>query len=344
MIYNITCNTDDNYAQHCCAMLCSLFENNKDYTFSIHILSHSLSAKNSKQIESLCSRYNQKLQIYDVDESRLEGVKFREKRPLTKAAYYRILLPEILGENITKILYLDCDIIILNKIVDIYDIDISNYALAACVDSSPYSSNHRNQLGLSLTDLAFCSGVMLLNLEYWRSHNALVKLLEFSKRERVPVYLHDQDSLNFVFKNQWFVLPPKWNRGVMSFFQIHPGEKFFDYLEYDQTPQLIHYASNIAKPWYDVYFPERKYYLKYLYLSGFEGVKFDKRSFKQKIMVYESSLIYFLNKYIRPFVPNFIEIILKDTLDIIIMIGLLMVSPLKLNNKILKKRISKKNL
>ena len=105
--------------------------------------------------------------------------------------------------------------------------DISNYALAACVDSSPYRSNHRNQLGLSLTVLAFCSGVMLLNLEYWRSHNALVKLLKFSKRERVPVYLHDQDSLNFVFKNQWFVLPPKWNRGVMSFFQIHPGEKFF---------------------------------------------------------------------------------------------------------------------
>lgn len=344
MIYNVTCNTDDNYAQHCCAMLCSLFENNKEYSFYIHILSHSLSVKNTKQIEDLCNRYNQNVKIYDVNESKLEGVKFRENRPLTKAAYYRILLPEILGDNIEKILYLDCDIIILDKVVDIFDIEIENYALAACIDTSPYNSNHRNQLSLSLTDLAFCSGVMLINLEYWRTNNAQEKLLEFSKRDRKPVYLHDQDSLNFVFKNQWFILPPKWNRGVMSFFQIHPREKPYDFEEYDQAPKLIHYASNVAKPWYDVSFPERKYYLKYLYLSGFESVKFDKRSFKQKIVVYEASLIYFLNKYIRPFVPNIIEIVLKDIFDLIIMLGLLVISPSKLKNRILKKRIRKNNL
>ena len=177
MIYNVTCNTDDNYAQHCCAMLCSLFENNKEFSFCIHILSHSLSVKNTKQIEDLCHRYNQNIKIYDVDESKLEGVKFRENRPLTKAAYYRILLPEILDVSIDIILYLDSDIIILDKVVDIYDIIIEKYALAACVDASPYNSHHRNQLGLSMTDLAFCSGIMLINLKYWREHDSTKKLL-----------------------------------------------------------------------------------------------------------------------------------------------------------------------
>ena len=41
--YHITCSTDDNYVQHCMAMLCSLFENNAGYVFHVHLLHHALS-------------------------------------------------------------------------------------------------------------------------------------------------------------------------------------------------------------------------------------------------------------------------------------------------------------
>ena len=92
MIYHVTCNTDDNYLQHCCAMLCSLFENNKEMTFHVHLLTHSLAADGKSFLNSLCQRYGYKINVYDVDEMKLEGVKFRKNRPLTKAAYYRILL------------------------------------------------------------------------------------------------------------------------------------------------------------------------------------------------------------------------------------------------------------
>ena len=344
MIYHVTCNTDDNYAQHCCAMLCSLFDNNKEYDFHIHVLSHNLSKGNTDEINRLCERYHCLCSIYEVDESRLDGVKFRKERPLTKAAYYRILLPEILDENIDIILYLDCDIIILDNIMDIYDVNIEELALAACIDACPYSSFHRNQLGLSMTDYAFCSGVMLINLKYWREKDAEKRLLEFSKREREPVFLHDQDSLNFVFKNQWLVLPPKWNRGVMSFFQIQPGDKPFDFEEYDATPKLIHYASNTAKPWFDVSFPERGYYLKYLKLSGFNNIEFQKRTFRQRLVVYKAASIFYINKYLRPFIPNFMELILKDIFDLVIMLFLLIFNRPRLKKKILTKRLSKYHL
>lgn len=341
MIYHVTCNTDDNYAQHCCAMLCSLFENNKEYDFHIHILTYKLSKGNTDEINRLCERYHCQCSIYEVDEKRLEGVKLRKKRPLTKAAYYRILLPEILDETIEKILYVDCDIIILDRIVDIFGVNIEKYALAACIDACPYSSVHRNQLGLSMTDYAFCSGLMLINLKYWRAQRAVEKLLEFSKKDRNPVFLHDQDSLNYVFKNQWLVLPPRWNRGVMSFFQIQPGERQFDFEEYDATPKLIHYASNFAKPWYDVSFPERGYYLKYLKLSGFSDIKFLQRTFRQKLVVYKAALVYYANKYLRPFIPNFIELIIKDVIDLVIMLCLLVFNHSKLKKKMLTKRLSK---
>ena len=341
MIYHVTCNTDDNYAQHCCAMLCSLFENNKELEFHIHILTHSLTDDNKAQIGALCRRYYSSYTIYEVDESHLDGVKFRKKRPLTKAAYYRVLLPEVLDEDIDTILYLDCDIVVLDDISDIFEIDLKNYALAACIDASPYNTLHRNQLNLSMIDYAFCSGLMLINLKYWREHNAVEKLLEYSKRNRKEVFLHDQDSLNYVFKNQWFVLPPKWNRGVMSFFQIHPGEKLYDFEEYDTAPKLIHYASNIAKPWYDVSFPERCFYLKYLKMSGFSPVYFEKQSFSQKVEVYRASAVYYINKYLRPFIPNFVEIMYKDLYDFLILLFFLLTNQSKFKNRLLKKRLSK---
>lgn len=341
MTYHVTCNTDDNYAQHCCAMLCSLLENNKEWAFHVHILTHKLSKENTDEINKLFKRYNCENTIYEVDESRLDGVRFRQKYPLSKAAYYRILLPEILSVDIEKVLYLDCDIIVLNNVIDIYNVVLDNYALAACIDSCPYNSHHRNQLGLSMTDYAFCSGVMMINLKYWREHDAVNKLLTFSKNERHPVYLHDQDALNYVFKKQWLVLPPKWNRGAMSFFQIYPGERSFDFEEYDSSPKLIHYANQMIKPWFDVCFPERNYYLSYLKLSGFKNVEFNKRTFRQKLLVYKASVIYMINKYIHPFIPNFIELIIKDIYDLVLMFVYLITNSSKLKALILQRRISK---
>jgi len=338
MKYHVTCNTDDKYAQHCAAMLCSLFENNRDASFQVHILIHDLSSSNREQLLQLAQRYDNECIFHEVDESKLEGVVFRTEYPLSKAAYYRILLPDVLDSTINKILYLDCDIIILDKITELYNLELDEYALAACVDSCPYNSMHRAQLGLPLDGKAFCSGVMMINLNYWRKVGAVEKLLEYSKRKREHVFLHDQDSLNYVFKNQWFELSPKWNRGVLTTFHYNPYERFFDIKEYILSPKLIHYADVSLKPWYDVWTPDRKYYLKYLQLSQYKNSKFIKRTGVQKFKAYKMVLSYYLSKYIRPFVPHIVEILLRDVWNLISMIYYLVVDRQQLKVKMLYKR------
>ena len=179
MVFNITCNTDNNYAQHCCAMLCSLFDNNTQHTLIVHVLTKNLSEINKSAIHKLGKTYSQDIIFYEVDETNLEGVQFRKNRPLTKAAYYRILLPTILPQDIDKVLYIDCDMIILSDISDLFKINISSYALAACKDVMPYNSLHRKQLNFEMTDTSFCSGIMMINLKYWRDNNSQEKLIEF---------------------------------------------------------------------------------------------------------------------------------------------------------------------
>lgn len=316
MIYHVTCNTDDNYAQHCCAMLCSLFENNKEYNFHVHILTHGLAEESKSFLHSLCNRYNNELTIYEVDESKLDGVQFRISRPLTKAAYYRILLPEILDKSIKKILYLDCDMVVVGNVIELYDLELDHYALAATLDCMPFNSGHRNQLHMETDERTFCSGMMLINLQYWREVKATEKLLDFSKRTRKPVWLHDQDSLNYVFKKQWFLLPPKWNKVSVSFLPNVQGLSKFDIYEYVYEPKIIHFSSE-AKPWLDMSFPYSKEYRKYLELSGFLNPTFIKLSISEKCKFCVWNCRYYTRKYILPFIPQTIIIVLSDIFNLI---------------------------
>lgn len=313
MIYHVTCNTDDNYAQHCCAMLCSLFENNKDMVFHVHILTHGLATDNASFLNELCHRYNNELTIYDVDESKLDGVQFRKSRPLTKAAYYRTLLPEILPGNIERVLYLDCDMIVVGSVKELFELELDGYALAATLDCMPWNSIHRKQLQFEADERSFCSGIMMINIAYWRKYDVTPKLLDFSKRKREPVYLHDQDAFNYLFKKDWYLLPPKWNKASNSYLPAINGVAYFDIYEYVYNPKIIHFSSQ-AKPWLQIKLPYSDLYRKYLNISEFPNPVFKRIATKERIKFYTWNFKYYFRKYIIPFIPNVLLIILGDVI------------------------------
>lgn len=305
MKFDVVINTDDNYIQHCMAMLCSLFENNKSHNIDIHVLTHHLNEKNRTWIKKISNRYENNCYFYIVDESRLGNVQFRKERPLSKAAYYRLLLSSILPDSIKKILYLDCDIIVLRDVSEIFALEIEDYALAATLDNFPYSQQHRLQLHLEVDDRTFCSGVMLVNLCYWRKHSSEEQLLEYANRHRKEVYLHDQDVLNYQFKRKWFLLPPKWNRTALSLFPTpFYAYKHFDYKDYRKFPMLIHYADLTVKPWMKIKMPNKKYYLTYLKQSKYTHIKFESVTFPKKLLIYRRYIILYLKRIIE-LVKNF---------------------------------------
>ena len=304
MKFDIVINIDDNYMQHCMAMLCSLYENNRNHEITLHVMMKSLSEVSKNYIKEISSRYNNNCIFYTINESSLDGVQFRKQRPLSKAAYYRLLLSSILPKDLNKVLYLDCDIIIVRDISEIFCIEIDNYALAASIDEFPYSQQHRIQLHMEADERTFCSGVMLINLKYWRENKCEDGLLEYARRHRKVVYLHDQDVLNYYFKKKWFLLPPKWNKIAGRIRPgVFPNIKKFDIDDYIKRPMLYHYASNNIKPWFNAYTPEKNIYLKYLQLSGFKEIifldvktwtyiKFAIKSIKYNIKLYIARLIY----------------------------------------------------
>lgn len=281
-VFHIACSTDDKYIHHCCALFCSLLENHKNVSLQLHLLTESLADQHIALLRRLVSSYpNASLHIHYVVTDRLEYVKYRQNRPLSKAAYYRLLLASVL-DRLDKVVYLDTDMIVVGDLIPLFQLDIENYALAAVRDVTPCSDEHRMQLSISYQGGYFCSALMLINLVYWRQHQAEDRLLAFAKRER-KVFCHDQDALNFVFKQVWFELPPKWNKFHLHHMPCASFPTWQDRYEYRAAPMVIHFSS--YNPFERCYFiPYNRLYWKYLKLSGYDYQgRFQKSSFWNRI-------------------------------------------------------------
>lgn len=264
---HVSCSTDDNYAQHCGVMLCSLLENNPGSRYVVHILINeaTFSPDNSGRLRRLVERYGSECVFHDVDCAKIQGMPDRKVRPLGPAAYYRLLYASIFDESIHQVFYLDCDIIVNGPIDEIFGLELGDdYALAAVQDAECYSDEHRMEMPIPYERCMFCSGVMLVNLDYWRRHHVEDKLIAAGRKVRRRC-LHDQDALNVVFHRKWFRLAPKWNKFNMSGGAafLAPGDRD-DYLH---RPIIIHFLSSF-KPWQDI--PGMRYrelYYKYLALT-----------------------------------------------------------------------------
>ena len=100
-----------------------------------------------------------------------------------------------------RALYLDVDIVVNGRIDDLYNTEISNTFLAA-VDNTGIYYNHQD-LEMAYSAKYFNSGVMLINLEYWRAYNVKEKVIEFVGRKPDVIQFVDQDGLNSVINRNW---------------------------------------------------------------------------------------------------------------------------------------------
>ena len=191
----IVCSTDDKFVQHCIIMLTSLVIHNRDVR--IYILTEKLDKKNIQLIKDEILPYGVDLHFIQVDSDIIKSLPMPETdtlKHISYATYYRLLMGKILPKDENKVIYLDCDIIINHSIQELWNTDINKYALGAVIQIGDNEDCQR--LGISEGKGYFNAGVLLINLDYWRSHNIEERLLEYIATHREKIKFHDQDVLN----------------------------------------------------------------------------------------------------------------------------------------------------
>lgn len=263
---NIVCTIDNNYVQHCAVMLASLFDNTPEFRFKIFIITDGISAQNQTKLAEFLDSRNQSFSLVTVDESIFVNAPVSQH--ISLAAYFRILIPELIDNSIEKVLFLDSDMVIHQSIAPLWNTDISQYSHAA-IENPRTDADYKHNLGISENSSYFNSGVLLINLRIWRQLNVQQKSIEFINQYPEKIHYWDQDALNFVLENQWLRAESQWNAHT-AFFKGLPAEELgVTPEEYHQTrhnPAIIHFTGGgSCKPWhYSCTHPFKDIYYKYL--------------------------------------------------------------------------------
>lgn len=256
---NVIIACDKNYIQHASVMTYSLFKNNKGIKINLFILTEKTHLESFSPLIAICDQFKVIYEFKYVDSKLIEN--FSISKHISLATYYRLLIPELFP-HLSKALYLDCDMIIHGNLEELYKIDISDYIVAAV------SAPNFNQFELfEITSKKyFNAGVLLINLEKWRSEIIVSEMIQYTNNKSSILINWDQDVLNHFFQNRWLEIPHIWNHQSIFFRNQFIGK-------YDLKPIIIHFSSSM-KPWqYGDTHPYRKLYFQYLSETSFENFK-----------------------------------------------------------------------
>ena len=269
IIHILVC-PDKKYVEHTSIMLTSLFENNRNEKFLIHVFEYNNSiGDNGKTVlNNVFDKYKIVSSFYCLSDELLKGFPCsgpNQMAHLTISTYLRIFVARFLSKDIHKVLYLDGDIIINGSIIELYRFDIGNYTIAAAPDVYMHDVKHLNSLSIPIIYGYFNAGVLLINLDRWRQNNVETSCLDFIKRNPHLLKFYDQDCLNAILFKERTFFNIKYN--FQTVFMAPKNRKIeFTYdeeiLSASKHPIIIHYTG-ADKPWYK----DCEHPLGYLYIQ-----------------------------------------------------------------------------
>ena len=262
---------DKNYVMPCGVMLHSICKNNQESEITFHIvIDESVNQTMQQSLENiLLPKSSKKGRFYYINDDYSYLPRLDETNPkkyITKAAYYRLYLTKILPQNLNKVLYLDCDIIVRRSLIDLWNTDLGNNFVGVIPDVGEGMIDKYNRLRYPPHKGYYNSGVQLINLKKWRDEKIIVKFADFMKEHPDWIKLHDQDVMNKIFCDSKCILPITYNfqEGFLW------NDIFYDYWKYEEQvlsarkdPVILHFTD--SKPWIEGavsgeehYFPERE--------------------------------------------------------------------------------------
>lgn len=245
--------TNDGYALHCYLAIRSMLKSaSRNYRYDVRVLYTSLSQENRKRLESLSNSFAE-VSCLDatpyVKDADLRGLSF-----FTSETFYRLFISSILPQYET-ILYLDCDMLILRDISELFAINTGERPIAGVRDVlCTYLLDHMKDLqGIDMRN-TINAGVLLINTKLFEERNVrdiCLRLLveDYQNKYRKYIYV-DQDLLNICCAGDIQFFDDRWNFQYQYLWRRNTilPEYRDRYAMMEKDPWIIHYAGD-RKPW-----------------------------------------------------------------------------------------------
>lgn len=283
---------DNNYAPYSTVVIASILDHNENAEITFHLLHTDLTAERCATIKSWVESFKGKnVCFYQMKKESFADFPIDEHTYLDYGAYIRLYLGECL-KQIDKVLYLDCDIIVNDSLADLWDTDLTGYAVAGVRDRINDYIRVYNRLGYPMPEGYINSGMMLINLKKWREDDFFKKAQQLACEKGASVLKnHDQDIINAIYHGQILMLPFRYN--LLEYYLyveewLYLDRKYYpEIIDACKNPAIIHFCMP-QKPWhYECINLFKELYYKYRKMTPWPEVelthKIQKLSRKQKV-------------------------------------------------------------
>lgn len=321
--YEIVYAADDDFASIMGVSLLSLLENNQDLeNLRVTIFDSGISDENKEKVEEIFQRYNRKMPrwIKPISIQQKLSIDVKTDRG-SLAQYSRLYIQDYFDNDVKRILYLDCDTLIVNSIRKLFEMNLGCNIVAGVKDA--FSKYYRRNIDLSENDIMINSGVYVVDLDKWRNNRIEDKITEFLIRKKGNVQQGDQGVLNSVLRGKVFSLLPNYN--LMSIFYEYSYDEMMKYrkpvnfyskyeiMEAKRKPIIIHYTSafNTVRPWFEnSTHPETNKWLSYYQRSPWRSIPLTKDS-KSGIKKIIFNIYDFLPQKLALFIASFFQVYVR---------------------------------
>lgn len=245
MAMHVALTFDDNFWAPAFATMRSvcLFTHRRD-ELVFHLCHRTLSAEHRADLEKIRQEFPVELRWYNLDESALFGdiaARMPENKRLSNIVYARLMIDRLVGPDVERLLYLDCDMLVRDDVGYLFDLDLEGNAIAAVRDTigafiTGGRDLARNRDLFDPADYYFNAGMVLIDTANWREANIIGRMEEAYASGVMQRIYYDQDLLNLIFRHRWLKLPWRWN--TVDARHAHEG----------LDPAILHYTGE-NKPW-----------------------------------------------------------------------------------------------
>lgn len=242
---------NDNYVPYATVAIKSILANCSVHPLRIYVLIDYISPSKRKMLSDVHVEYSfVDVRILHVNNNWISGLTVGK---WTIHSWYRILLPALLPEDIDRVLYLDADTLVLRPLDNLFEMEMEGVSIAGGLDPLSFQDSTYIRCQYESRLQYVCSGILMLNLKYWREHNLAGQIRNYAIDHCNSLKFPDQDSINYVCRHDKKVLPLKYS--FMEWYYTDKRaagtlsrEECIDGLE---STHIVHFAGN--NPWFKEY-------------------------------------------------------------------------------------------
>lgn len=248
---NIVMSFDDRYANHAQATIESLLAHTRNgNSIYFHII-HDARLSQDK-IHQFKNTYQGRtnFSFYLAENT------FIEKFPLNRGyisinTYYRLVMQDLFPASVSRVIYLDSDIIICDDITKLWNIDLGEKIVGGCLDEGGVLQSRR-LFGNKANNTYVNAGVLLFDIQkaIEKYSNLSFYYSEVFYKNQPLITLQDQDIINIAYKDDLHILPLNWNTNSRIYTANDLDHAYSPQAEQDarENPQIVHFTDS-RKPW-----------------------------------------------------------------------------------------------